>query len=108
MRFTHGTFKSCVCKNAVYGLQPNKTPETTLRIGKSLGALMDILEKCNELFDIKALSRAHHRPGIIKERNMIIKVLQEAAVLRQSGSRQHQKLRCYCIRLIAEPDKIDN
>ena len=76
-----------VCKNAVYSLQRNKTLETTLCTGKSLGALMDILEKCNELVDIKAPSGAHHRPGIIKERNMIIKVMQEADNLDQGNTK---------------------
>lgn len=79
-----------VCKNAVYGLQANKTPDAIVRIGKSLGPLMDILQEFDDLVDVKAPSGAHHRPGIIKERDMIIKVLQEAAVFRQLGSRKHE------------------
>ena len=78
-----------VYKNAVYGLQANKTPEAIVHTGKSLGALMDILEEVNELVGVKVPSGAHHRPGIIKERDMILKILQEAAVFKQLRSRQH-------------------
>ena len=97
----HMEHLNCVCKNAVYGLQVNKTPDAIVRTGKSLGPLMDILQEFDDLVNIKAPSGAHHRPTIFKERDMIIKVLQEAAVLlrnqRQESTSLFQKSKCYYV-----------
>ena len=51
---------------------------------------MDTLQEFDDLVNIKAPSGAHQRPTIFKERDMIIKVLQEAAVFKESTSRKHQ------------------
>ena len=79
-----------ICKNAVYGLQANKTPSAIVRIGKSLGPLTDILLEFDDMNDVSAPSGAHHRPSITKERDMMIKVLQEGAVFKQLELRKHE------------------
>lgn len=78
-----------VCKGAVHGLQANKTPAAIIRVGKSLGALNSVLEQFDKDNSITKPSGIHHKPKEIKDRDMILRELQQASVFNQHAARNH-------------------
>jgi len=73
-----------MCKDAVYGLQANKTPTAIVRISKSLGPLANIIESYDKENRIKSTSGAHNKPSFNKEMTTILKELMKYKVFVES------------------------
>ena len=69
-----------LCKEAVYGLQANKTPDAIVRVGKSLGMLKDVIEQFDEDNNVPLLSGAHTAPSMKKDRDIILQELLSSEV----------------------------
>lgn len=69
-----------LCKEAVYGLQANKTPDAIVRVGKSLGTLKDVIEQFDEDNSVPLPSGAHSAPIMKKDRDIILQELLCSAV----------------------------
>ena len=76
------------CKEAVHGLQVNKTSESILRVGKSLGSLKDIIKQFDEDNGIPLSSGAHGAPNM-EDRDLILQELLNSAVLSSGTARNH-------------------
>lgn len=82
---------NCLCKDAVYGLQANKTVSAIVRVGKSLGPLSNFLEQFDKENDVRVPTGAHHKPSFSKDRDIILKELQQSQVFSESVTqRKHQ------------------
>ena len=80
-----------LCKDAVYGLQANKTPSAIVRVGKSLGSLSHFLDKFDKDNGVRVPTGAHHKPSFSKDRDTILKELQQSQVFSESDtSRKHR------------------
>ena len=80
-----------LCKDAVYGLQANKTPTAIVRVGKSLGPLSRFLEKFDKENGIRVPTGAHHKPNFSKDRDIIVRELQQNHIFCESdASRKHR------------------
>ncbi|XP_065891611.1 uncharacterized protein [Dysidea avara] len=64
-----------LCKDAVHGLQANKTAVSVVRVGKSLGRLSEIVEMYDDGNDIQAPSGSHRIPAANKDRDLILREL---------------------------------
>lgn len=78
-----------LCKEAVYGLQANKTSVSIVRVGKSLGTLSDVIEQFDEDNDTEVPSGAHSIPSANKDRDMILRELLNSAVFSPGMARHH-------------------
>lgn len=81
-----------LCKDAVYGLQANKTASAIVRVGKSLGPLSHLLEQFDKENDVRVPTGTHHKPSFSKDRDMILKELQQSQVFSENFAprRKHQ------------------
>lgn len=78
-----------LCKEAVHGLQANKTSVSIVRVGKSLGTLKDTVEQFDDDNDIHAPSQAHSTPSVNKDRDIILKELLNNSVFHPGVARHH-------------------
>ena len=65
-----------LCKDALYGLQANKTASAIVRVGKSQGPLSHLLEQFDKENGVIVPTGAHHKPSFNKDRDIIVKELQ--------------------------------
>lgn len=80
-----------LCKDAVYGLQANKTPTAIVRVGKALGPLSNFLDKFDKENSVKVPTGAHHKPNFDKDRDIILKELKHYKVFSENDTpRKHR------------------
>ena len=73
-----------LCKYDVYGLQASKTASEIVRVEKSLGPLSHLLEQFDKENDVIVPTGAHHKPSFSKDRDMILKELQQSQVFSEN------------------------
>lgn len=78
-----------LCKEAVRGLQANKTSTSIVRVGKSLGTLKEVMEQFDEDNGIPLPSGAHSAPSMKKDRDLILQELLNSAVFSPGTARNH-------------------
>ena len=78
-----------LCKDAVHGLQANKTAISVVRVGKSLGRLSEIVETYDDGNDIQAPSGSHRIPAANKDRDLILRELLTSKVFSSGAPRRH-------------------
>ena len=76
-------------KEAVRGLQANKTSAAISRVGKSMGTLSDVVEQFDESNDVQVPSGCHHAPATVKDRDLIVQELVDTAVFSPVSERHH-------------------
>ena len=76
-------------KDAVRGLQANKTSAAISRVGKSVGTLSDEVEQFDESNDVQVPSGCHHAPATVKDRDLIVQELVDTAVFSPVSERHH-------------------
>ena len=79
-----------VCKDAVRGLGTNQTERSIGRVGKALGTLSPVLDQYDQVNRVPDYSGMHKKPTSDRDRDVIIKQLQEARLFTDSdSSREH-------------------
>lgn len=78
-----------LCKEAVRGLQANKTSASIVRVGKSLGTPKEVMEQFDEDNGIPLPSGAHSAPSMKKDRDLILQELLNSDVFSPGTARNH-------------------
>ena len=79
----HQEYLNRVCKDAVFGLGVNKTEKSIGQVGKALGTLSTIL---NQYDHVNGIPWDTQKPTSDKDRNAIVKKLQDVNVFVDSDS----------------------
>ena len=64
-----------ICKEAIHGLEVNKTDRAISRVAKSFGTLSPVLDQYDLVNNVPDTSSIHKAPISDKDREMIIKEL---------------------------------
>ena len=77
------------CKDAICGLDANKTPKAITRIGKCIGVLTSVTENFDEQSEITKNKAAHTMSSEKKDRDLVTKELLSHAVFTPVPGRTH-------------------
>ncbi len=79
-----------ICKDAIQDLGVNKTEAAITRVGKALGTLSPVLDQFDAQNSVQAGAGIHRAPSSERDRDAIIRQLQQSGVFSTTHARTHR------------------
>lgn len=79
-----------IVKDAIRGLNTNKTEKAVQKVGKTLGMLSPLLDNFDSINNVKQPSGSHKAPGFAKDLEIIVKHLQRYDIFSYHKDRTHR------------------
>ena len=95
-----------LCKEAIVGLQANKSEDAIVRVGKATGTLHPVLEQFDEINSVPNVRGVHCKSPSEKDTKLLLEEMKQLDPFTPKGTRQHKHFKNIKPLLQHKPDKL--